>query len=217
MTPMSAEMTLAIQSELDCRIAEGEQHHQLHISRARYESDAARRRFMLVDPAYRFDDAHVLVLDPLAAGGSNQAQLLSRRTILERGRPETIPRLVADLVKTPPNVIIGDGVLIVRTLRNLTTTVPIVAILGAGLLAGGLAVSLSSPGGNITGVTTLGTDLHAKRIELLKEAIPTYLCTRQARYLSRARLHHRRGLVLRPRRSRRASSSSSTWGPRRSA
>ena len=53
MTPMAVEMTLAIQSELDRRIAETEHHHQLRISRARYESDLARRRFMLVDAANR--------------------------------------------------------------------------------------------------------------------------------------------------------------------
>jgi len=53
MTPMAVDMTLAIQSELDRRIAEREHHHQLRITRARYESDLARRRFMLVDPANR--------------------------------------------------------------------------------------------------------------------------------------------------------------------
>jgi len=46
-------MTLAIQGELDRRVAQSEQHHQLRITRARYESDFARRRFMLVDPANR--------------------------------------------------------------------------------------------------------------------------------------------------------------------
>jgi DNA invertase Pin-like site-specific DNA recombinase len=53
MTPQALEMTLAIQSELDRRLADCEQHHQLRITRARYESDLARRRFMLVDPANR--------------------------------------------------------------------------------------------------------------------------------------------------------------------
>jgi putative tryptophan/tyrosine transport system substrate-binding protein len=91
---------------------------------------------------------------------------------LARGRPEAIPGLAAKLMKTPPDVIIGDGALIVRTLRNLTTTVPIVGILGPDPVAGGLVASLARPGGNITGVTTLGTDLHSKRIELLKEAVP---------------------------------------------
>ena len=45
MTPMAIEMTLAIQGELDRRVAQSEQHHQLRITRARYESDFARRRY----------------------------------------------------------------------------------------------------------------------------------------------------------------------------
>ena len=53
LTPMAIEVTVAVQSEIDRRIAESERHHQLRITRARYESDAARRRFMLVDPANR--------------------------------------------------------------------------------------------------------------------------------------------------------------------
>jgi DNA invertase Pin-like site-specific DNA recombinase len=53
MTPMAVEMTLAIQSELDRRVAESEHHYQLRITRARYESDLARRRYMLVDAANR--------------------------------------------------------------------------------------------------------------------------------------------------------------------
>lgn len=53
MTPMAIEMTLAVQVELDRRIAGSEHHYQLRITRAQYESDAARRRFMLVDPANR--------------------------------------------------------------------------------------------------------------------------------------------------------------------
>jgi putative ABC transport system substrate-binding protein len=74
-------------------------------------------------------------------------------------------------MKTPPDIIIGDGVLIVRTLKNLATTVPIVGILGPDPVAGGLVASLARWGGYITGVTTLGTDLHSKRAELLNEAI----------------------------------------------
>ena len=51
--PDAVELTMAIQSELDRLTAQGEHHHQLRITRARYESDSARRRFMLVDPANR--------------------------------------------------------------------------------------------------------------------------------------------------------------------
>lgn len=53
MTPMAVQMSLEIQAELDRRAAEAEHHHHLRITRARYESDLARRRFMAVDPANR--------------------------------------------------------------------------------------------------------------------------------------------------------------------
>jgi putative ABC transport system substrate-binding protein len=91
---------------------------------------------------------------------------------LAPGRPEAIPGLAAELLKSPPDVILGDGALIVRTLKSLTSTVPIVGILGPDPVAEGLVASLARPGGNITGVTTLATDLNAKRIEFLKDAIP---------------------------------------------
>ena len=91
---------------------------------------------------------------------------------LARGRPEAIPTLAAELVKTSPDVIVSDGSLSTRTLKALTATVPIVGILGPDPVAIGLVTSLARPGGNITGVTILATDLHPKRIELLKDVVP---------------------------------------------
>jgi putative ABC transport system substrate-binding protein len=92
---------------------------------------------------------------------------------LARGRPDAIPALAAELVKTSPNVIVSDGAFSTRTLKALTATVPIVGILGPDPVAIGLVASLARPSGNITGVTILATDLHPKRIELLKEVVPT--------------------------------------------
>jgi hypothetical protein len=53
LTPNAVEMTLPVQSALDRRTAQGEHNHGLRITPARYESDAARRRFVLVGPANR--------------------------------------------------------------------------------------------------------------------------------------------------------------------
>ena len=91
---------------------------------------------------------------------------------LAGGRSEMIPALAAELVKTPPDVIVSDGVLSTRILKALTTTVPIIGILGPDPVAIGLVASLARPDGNITGVTILGADLHPKRIELLREVVP---------------------------------------------
>jgi putative ABC transport system substrate-binding protein len=89
-----------------------------------------------------------------------------------RGQPEQVRALAAAIVTTRPAVILADGALMVRTLKPLTTTIPIVGILGPDPVATGLVVSLGRPGANITGVTTLGSDLQPKRIELLKDAVP---------------------------------------------
>jgi DNA invertase Pin-like site-specific DNA recombinase len=92
MTPMSIEMTLAIQSEIDRRIAESEQHHQLRITRARYESDAARRRFMLVDPANR------LVAAGLEAEWNTRlSELATAEGELARFRSQTQDQLTDDV------------------------------------------------------------------------------------------------------------------------
>jgi len=108
----------------------------------------------------------------LRALGHVQGRTVNLEFRLTAGRLEATSVLAADLVKAAPDVIIGDGVASVRALRSLTTTIPIVGILGPDPVAGGLVPSLSNPKGNITGVTTLGNDLHPKRIELLKEAVP---------------------------------------------
>ncbi|HME22602.1 MAG TPA: zinc ribbon domain-containing protein [Acetobacteraceae bacterium] len=92
MTPMAIDMTLAIQSELDRRIAEREHHHQLRITRARYESDLARRRFMLVDPANR------LVAAGLAAEWNRRlSELAAAEQELARFRAGTQEQLSADM------------------------------------------------------------------------------------------------------------------------
>jgi len=92
MTPMTIEMTLAIQSELDRRIAESEQHHQLRITRARYECDVARRRFMLVDPANRLVAAGLE-----AEWNAYLSALAAAEDELDRFRAETQDQLTADM------------------------------------------------------------------------------------------------------------------------
>ncbi len=89
---------------------------------------------------------------------------------LAKGQPERVRSLANDLVGTPPDVIVADGALIARTLKELTKSIPIVGILGPDPVATGLIGSLARPEANITGVTTLGLDLHPKRIELFERS-----------------------------------------------
>jgi len=70
-------------------------------------------------------------------------------------------------------IVVAGGAGPVRAAKNATKTIPIVMV-GAGLdpVEAGLVESLARPGGNVTGVTLLSTELGGKRLELLKEAVP---------------------------------------------
>ena len=90
------------------------------------------------------------------------------------GKRDQYPELAADLVRLKVDVIVvagGEG--LVRAAKNATKTIPIVMV-GQGLdpVEAGLVDSLARPGGNVTGITNLGTEVGGKRLELLKEAVP---------------------------------------------
>lgn len=85
-----------------------------------------------------------------------------------------LPALARDLVDNDPNVIIAVGAAATRAVRDASRTVPTVMFGNFDPVAAGFAVSLASPGNNITGImiSSEGT-LAAKKIELLKEAVPS--------------------------------------------
>ena len=87
-------------------------------------------------------------------------------------RPERLPELANELVRLKPEVILASASTQVEALRKLTTTIPIVFYAHADPVGVGHVQSLSRPGGNITGVSQLMTDLSAKMLQLLKETVP---------------------------------------------
>lgn len=82
--------------------------------------------------------------------------------------PERLPQLVADLVARHVEVIVTWTTTLTVAVQRETRTVPIVCAICADLVAGGAVASLARPGGNVTGLTLIGPDLAAKRIEFLK-------------------------------------------------
>lgn len=87
------------------------------------------------------------------------------------GQYDRLPDLAADLVQKKVDVIVTTASISALAARKVTNTVPIVMTTG-GALERGLAESLATPGGNVTGLTVLASDLSGKRVELLKEAFP---------------------------------------------
>jgi putative tryptophan/tyrosine transport system substrate-binding protein len=83
-----------------------------------------------------------------------------------------VPELVADLVQRRVDVIVSDSTVGTRALKRATSTIPVVMATVADPVGSGFVTSLAHPGGNITGLSTMMTELSAKRLQLLKEAIP---------------------------------------------
>jgi putative tryptophan/tyrosine transport system substrate-binding protein len=88
------------------------------------------------------------------------------------GRPERLPDLAADLVRTRPDVMFALGGDVTPAAVKATQTIPIVFTSSADPVRLGFVASLARPGGNATGVTFLLDELASKRLEILKQAAP---------------------------------------------
>jgi putative ABC transport system substrate-binding protein len=88
------------------------------------------------------------------------------------GRYDRVPFLVADLVHLNVAVIVADSTVAVRAAKQATATIPVVMAIVADPVGSGLVTSLSRPGGNITGLSLMMTEISAKRLQLLREIVP---------------------------------------------
>src|SRR5262249_27697507 len=85
---------------------------------------------------------------------------------------ERFLEFVAELVKLKVDVIVAANDIAGQAARKATTTIPIVVAIMGDPVGSGLVATLSHPGGNVTGFTSQSPDLVAKRLQLLKEAVP---------------------------------------------
>jgi ABC-type uncharacterized transport system substrate-binding protein len=125
-------------------------------------------------------------LDALRKGLRELGYVEGRNLVIEYrsadGHPERFADLASQLTKLKVDLIVTRGTPAARAAKNATDTIPVVMATMGDPRA--LVASFARPGGNITGVTTFSTELTAKRIQLLKELVPT---------LSRVALLHNMG------------------------
>ena len=88
------------------------------------------------------------------------------------GKPERLRDLAAQLAADKPDVIVAFGGDVAPIARAATSTVPIVMIVSTDPVEAGLVASMARPGGNVTGVTFVSSDLAAKRLQFLKDMAP---------------------------------------------
>ncbi len=88
------------------------------------------------------------------------------------GKAERYGDLAAEVVRLEPDVIVVWGTEFAQAVQRATSAIPVVFAVADGPVEMGLVQSLARPGGNVTGLTTLNFELSAKRLELLKEALP---------------------------------------------
>jgi putative tryptophan/tyrosine transport system substrate-binding protein len=88
------------------------------------------------------------------------------------GKHERLPGLAAELIDLNVDVIVTSGTPAAVAAKHATSMIPIIIAIAADPVGEGLVASLAWPGGNVTGMANLDTELSGKRLEILKEVIP---------------------------------------------
>jgi putative ABC transport system substrate-binding protein len=122
------------------------------------------------------DDATQDVLAGFRRGLAETGYVEGRNVAIEyrftEGQNDKLPGLAADLVRRRVSVIIVGSPLAARVAKAATTTIPIVFFFGSDPVKLGLVASLNRPGGNVTGVNGMTSQLGSKRLGLLHELLP---------------------------------------------
>jgi len=175
-------------------------HGQPGLAQSQAEGNAMRRRHFIQaiaasaawPLAARAQQASLPVIGSLSIGsvepwklliggfleGLKEAGLVEGRNVhieyrWAEGQPDRLPGLAAELVESKVAVILANGGSApAKAAKALTSTIPIVFISSADPLRAGIVTSLNRPGGNVTGVSMLGSALESKRLGLLHEAFP---------------------------------------------
>ncbi len=116
------------------------------------------------------------LVGPFREGLRDFGYVEGRNVLIEyrwaEGKYERFPALIGELVALKVDVIVTAGTPATLAVKKATTSVPIVMVAVGDPIGTGIVPSLSQPGGNITGMTSISAELEGKRLELLREVIP---------------------------------------------
>ena len=108
----------------------------------------------------------------LTAAGFTEGQNVAIESRYADNQRERLPGLVGELIRLPVAVIVANTIAALAA-KAATTTVPIVFTTGSDPVVDGLVASLNRPGGNVTGVSFVAGMLGPKRLEMLRQLVPT--------------------------------------------
>ena len=115
-------------------------------------------------------------LEALRAGLRDLGYVEGKNIIIESrwgdGKIERIPELAAELVQLKPDLIVGSSGPVLQVLKRMTSSIPIVIAAVGDPVASGLVNSLARPGGNITGMSLMSTELSGKWLQFVRELVP---------------------------------------------
>src|SRR5262249_49374838 len=140
------------------------------------QSPSVVRHVGVLMTAFSNVEAARSLLDPFRQGlrelGWIEGQNVSIEYRFAYGRPDLLVELVSELSGLRSEVIVTEGTLAALAAKNASPTIAVVIAVSGDPLGAGLVASLNRPGGNVTGLSLLSSDLAGKRLQLLAEIIP---------------------------------------------
>jgi putative tryptophan/tyrosine transport system substrate-binding protein len=117
------------------------------------------------------------LVGPFREGLRDLGYVEGRNVLIEyrwaEGKYDRFPALIGELLALKVAVIVTAGTPATLAVKKATTSVPLVMTAVGDPVGTGIVPSLSHPGGNITGLTAISTEMDAKRLELLREVVPS--------------------------------------------
>jgi putative ABC transport system substrate-binding protein len=120
-----------------------------------------------------YKDTTIPFLQGLKEAGYDENQNVAIEYRYAENQLDRLPALAADLVRRRPAVIVATAITVARAAKAATASIPIIFLAGGDPVATGLVASLNRPGANLTGIALFEGEIVARRLQLLRELIPT--------------------------------------------